>query len=262
MFQRIETSPVEFDMLCAINHNETDRINAIYSQRGYDNDPEYSDINPVYLHRMHSIERAILAALKNVGFHTKLADLKVLDFGCGNGRWFGRWIAWGATPANLTGVDVRAKAIEMASDKFPQCIFQTMTPRHIPFANESFDIVFQNVVFSSILDSDLRHETAAEMVRVLKPNGVILWCDFIFNNPNNPNVKAVKRLDIKNLFPDVEELLMKRIILAPPIAKILVPLSWLAAEFTESCFPFLRTHVFAVLRKRELNSSTSLKEAI
>lgn len=228
--------------------NEIERIDVVYSRRGYDTDPEYSDSNPVYLQRVQSMERATLKALKVAGLDKKLAELNILDFGCGNGRWFGRWLAWGAMPANLIGVDLRATAIDLAHASFPQCSFRVMHEGRVP-CDGSFDVVVQNVVFSSILDDGLRHTAASEIVRVLKPNGIVLWCDFTFNNPQNPNVRGVKKGDIRALFPGFEAVVMNRIVLAPPLARRIVPLSWLAAEIVESAFPFLRTYIFALLRK-------------
>lgn len=236
-------------MAVHVDPDEIKRIEAVYSLRGYDTDFNYSDGNAVYLHRVHSMERTILSALKVAGVERNLADLRVLDFGCGNGRWFARWIAWGATPSNLTGVDVRGTALELASTTFPQCCFKVMPRGRIPFPNAWFDVVYQNLVFSSILDDGIRRAAAVEMMRVLKPGGVVLWCDLAFRNPRNPHVREVKRSDLKALFPNVEIIVMKSVILAPPIARWVVKRSWLMADILESGFPFLRTHVFAALRK-------------
>ena len=232
-----------------LDPHEIERIETVYSRRGYDTDFDYSDVNPAYLHRLHSMERAILSALKAAGMERSLADLRVLDFGCGNGRWFGRWIAWGATPSNLTGVDLRAAAIEMAESAFPQCCFKVMPQGRVPFPDASFDVVYQHLAFSSILDDRVRQAAAVEMMRVLKPGGIILWCDFTFDNPRNPHVRGVKQRDIKVLFPNVEAIVMKSVILAPPVARRVVRRSWLMADLLESGFPFLRTHFFAALRK-------------
>ena len=237
-------------MIDNIIPNEIKRINSVYDRRGYDVDPEYSDTNPIYLHRLQSVERATLSSLAAVGLENRLPEISILDYGCGNARWFGRWIAWGAMPDNLTGVDLRAKAIELARIRFPQCNFQVMRAGFVPYANDSFDVVVLNLVFSSILDEKLRHTAAAEIVRVLKPEGIVLWCDFTVNNPKNPNVKKVNKHDIQSLFPDLKTVVMKRIILAPPLARRLVPISWLVAEIAESCFPFLRTHIFSLLTRR------------
>lgn len=228
---------------------EIKRMESVYSQREYDTDPEYTDANPVYLHRIHSMERAALSGLKACGLEKKLAQLKILDFGTGNGRWFGRWIAWGATPSNLAGIDLRAKAVEMAHDTFPNVVIRPVVEGRIPFDDGSFDIVYQNIAFSSILDNTLRRNAALEISRVLRPGGVLLWCDIAFNNPANKNIKSVKLQDVLALFPKFKKVRSKKVILAPPLAKLVVPVSWLMADFLESCVPLLRTHIFAVLQK-------------
>lgn len=236
-------------MAVTLDPAEIERIEAVYSTRGYDTDSDYRDSNPVYLHRMQSIERETLSALNAAGLERNLSDLRVLDFGCGNGLWFGRWIAWGATPSNLAGVDLRASAIEMAESVLPQCCFKVMPQGRVPFPDSSFDVVCQNVVFSSILDDGIRKVAASEMIRVLKPGGIILWCDFTFDNPRNPHVRRVTLREIKELFPGVEIVVMKRVVLAPPIARQVVRRSWLLTDILESGIPFLRTHIFAALRK-------------
>ncbi|MDA8100072.1 MAG: class I SAM-dependent methyltransferase [Nitrospiraceae bacterium] len=232
-----------------INDQERERIEGIYSRREYDIDYEYRDTNPVYLQRVQSIERATIRGLRIAGLEKRLSDLKILDFGCGNGKWFGRWISWGASPSNLAGIDLRSDAMAMAATCFPSCRFLDIRDNRIPAQDQSFDIVVQNVVFSSILDDDIRHWAAREMSRVLKQRGYVFWCDFTYNNPNNPNVRAVTRRDLKLLFPGFRTVVMDKIVLAPPLARRLVPLSWLLAETVETLFPPLRTHVFAVLQK-------------
>jgi ubiquinone/menaquinone biosynthesis C-methylase UbiE len=236
-----------------MNHDPFDeeaiRISSIYSDRAYDTDPEYSERNPVYLQRIQSMERATLKALNDVKIAEKLSELKILDYGCGNGKWFGRWIAWGARPGNLTGVDIRSAAIDMARQCFPDCNFQTLNAGRAPFPDESFDVITTNKVFSSILDKNIRCKTAKEISRLLRPNGYLVWCDLALNNPWNLNVKGLTRRDVKELFVEFENVCTRSIILAPPIARRLVPFSWILSEITESCLPFTRSHLFALLRK-------------
>jgi hypothetical protein len=87
------------------------------------------------------------------------------------------------------------------------------------------------------------------MTRLLKPNGHLVWCDLAFNNPWNPDVKGVKKRNIKELFREFENVYTRSIILAPPIARRLVPFSWILSEIAESCLPLTRSHLFALLRK-------------
>jgi SAM-dependent methyltransferase len=228
---------------------EIARIGAVYERRQYDVDQEYSDLNPVYLHRIQTLERWYLDALRLTGLDTRLAELKVLDYGCGNGRWFGRWLAWGAQPANLVGVDVREAALDMARRSFPHCRFGTLESAGSLLAAGTYDIVFQNLVLSSILDDELRRATAADMIRVVKPGGTILICDFRFDNPRNPDVRAVRSSEVLDLFRGCALVRSRRAVLAPPLARVVVPRSWFAAVALEQCLPFLRTHLCLVLRK-------------
>ena len=60
---------------------------------------------------------------------------------------------------------------------------------------------------SSILDSEIRRNICADMLRVLrspdpasgKPGGMILWYDF-WLNPTNPQTRGVRFL-LRSLFP-------------------------------------------------------------
>ena len=69
--------------------------------------------------------------------------------------------------------------------------------------NDFFDVVLQSTVFTSILDRSLQHAIAVEMLRVLKPDGFILWYDFRWNNPRNPDVRGIQAQEISELFSGV-----------------------------------------------------------
>ena len=91
----------------------------------------------------------------------------------------------------------------------------------------SFDIVSQFTVFTSILSPELRRAIAAEMIRVTRPGGVVLWYDFRVNNPRNDQVRRVGARELRELFPGCE-VHLRPTTLAPPVARRLVPLSWTA----------------------------------
>ena len=46
-------------------------------------------------------------------------------------------------------------------------------------------------VFPSILDDSFQQKLADRMWALTKPGGGILWYDFIYNNPRNPDVRGV-----------------------------------------------------------------------
>jgi len=73
----------------------------------------------------------------------------------------------------------------------------------LPWPNQTFDIVYQGLVFSSILVTEMRRRVASEMLRVVKKSGVILWYDFFFNDPHNPHVRGIRAQEMRSLFSTV-----------------------------------------------------------
>jgi len=89
---------------------------------------------------------------------------------------------------------------------------------------------------------------ADEIVRVLAPGGALLWYDFAYNNPRNPNVRGIGRAEIKKLFPELAGKI-RTVTLAPPLTRLIAPRWWTLASFLEA-IPPLRTHLIAVLIKQ------------
>jgi hypothetical protein len=107
-------------------------------------------------------------------------------------------------------------------------------------SGQNFDIIFQFTVFTSILDEDFRRELAQKMVSLLKTGGLIIWYDFIYNNPSNPDVRGVSRREVIRLFKDMN-IRFHRVTLAPPVGRRVGRLY----SVLNRLFPFLRTHVVA-----------------
>ena len=122
----------------------------------------------------------------------------------------------------------------------------------LPWPDGTFDIVQQHTVFTSILDPVMKGRVCAEMLRVLKPSGAIIWYDFRFNNPANPNVRGIGIAEIRSLFPHCR-VHVKRVTLAPPVARRLVPISWLASLVMEQLTIF-NTHYLGVIRRAALDT--------
>lgn len=232
------------------HESEEERVARVYTARGYDTDPEYADTNPVYLHRVQSMERGTLQALQAVGLAGRLGEIDLLDYGCGNGRWFGRWLAWGADPSRVCGVDIRPDAVARAAATFPKIKVSTLREGRIDHPNASFDVVVANLVFSSILQDATRQAAAADIERVLRPGGVALICDFVMDNPRNPDVRRCTEADLVRLFPACTTVFGRSLILAPPVARRIVPTSWSLGSALEAGLPFLRTHRVTALRKQ------------
>jgi hypothetical protein len=110
----------------------------------------------------------------------------------------------------------------------------------------------RGTVFNSVFDPRLRQRIAQEMLRVLKAGGAILWLDFIFNNPANPDVQGIRLKQIRYLFPNCD-LKVRRITWAPPLARCIAPLSWLLC-YLLARLKFLNTHCLGLICKKSLNS--------
>ena len=157
-------------------------------------------------------------------------------------------IQWGARPENVTGVDLLEGRVAQAKRLCPARVeIHGANAATLSFPDKTFDLVFQATVFTSILDADLKKRVAAEMRRVVKSEGLILWYDYHVNNPWNKDVRAVKRKEIYQLFPNCR-IDLKRITLAPPLARALAPYSYLTCYLLEK-LPPLCTHYLGVIRK-------------
>jgi ubiquinone/menaquinone biosynthesis C-methylase UbiE len=154
---------------------------------------------------------------------------------------------YGARPENLFGVDLLPDRIESAQRGSPHFDFRCADAQHLPFDDASFDLVSQFVMFDTILEAPVRKNVAREMVRVLRPNGVIIWYDFRFNNPRNPDTRRVGKREILNLFPDCS-VELRATTLAPPITRLLAARAWLVAGLLEK-IPLLCTHYIGIIRK-------------
>jgi len=188
----------------------------------------------------------VLALLKHEGV-ASLEKVRILEVGCGMGNWLRDVVRWGARPGNVHGVDLLTERVDAARRSVaPGVTVSQGDISALSYPDASFDLVIQSTVFSSILDEDRRKRTAAEMRRVLRPGGFILWYDLRVHNPANPNVRAIAQDELPLLFPG-SRIRAERITLAPPIARALAPISTLACDVL-SLIPWLRTHTLASIR--------------
>jgi ubiquinone/menaquinone biosynthesis C-methylase UbiE len=170
----------------------------------------------------------------------------LLEIGCGSGQWLAEFQIFGFDESKLAGIELEEKRFQRASQRLGAADIKHGDAAKLPWPDGAFDIVFQSTVFTSVLSSEKKKAIADEMRRVCSPRGFILWYDFAFNNPSNPNVKGVGKTEIESLFTPWQ-CSFTRVTLAPPIARRLVPLCWTAAEAAETICPFLRTHIFALI---------------
>jgi SAM-dependent methyltransferase len=238
---------------------EARRIRSEYIRRRQEIPPDqYSPTNPATLFMLQQRERHALAALRREGLFP-LAGNRVLEVGCGSEGWLRGFESYGCARQDLAGIDLDPLRVEAARRKLapvrdeqgavltPGADIRCGCASSLPWDDGSFDLVVQSTVLTSVLDPGMRRGIAAEMARVLRLGGRILWYDFAYNNPRNANVRGIDRRELRSLFPGCE-MRLKKVTLAPPIARRVAPSSWLAALLLES-MTVLNTHLLAIIRK-------------
>lgn len=219
---------------------EAERIAAAYSKRSPRRVEKYS--NCIRLER----ERFYASGLATVG--PNLARIRLLEVGCGDGSEIERLIGIGLHPANCAGVELLEDRYRNAVDRLPDsCELRLGDACCTDFDDSSFDVVFASTVFTSILDDAVQEALANEMWRVLKPGGNVLWYDFVYDNPRNPDVRGVRRSRILELFPEADAV-FHRVTLAPPIGRRIAFLGATGYRIFNS-IPLLRTHLVGWLQK-------------
>ncbi len=96
---------------------------------------------------------------------------KILDLGCGNGRFFE---LLKDKDINYIGIDFSEKLIEIARKKYPKVKFQVADALNLPFPNNYFDKIYSIAVLHHIPSKQLRSQFLKEARRVLKPNGFLI----------------------------------------------------------------------------------------
>jgi ubiquinone/menaquinone biosynthesis C-methylase UbiE len=117
-------------------------------------------------------QRQLLRLLERHGL-LPLAGKQILEVGCGTGKWLRDLIAWGADPESLVGVDLLPASVMRARRLCPQSVtIECSNAASLRFASASFDLVLQAMVFTSVLELEMRRAMAAEMLRVVRPAGI------------------------------------------------------------------------------------------
>jgi tRNA (uracil-5-)-methyltransferase TRM9 len=96
---------------------------------------------------------------------------KVLDLGCGNGRWYK---IFKEKKVDYFGIDNSEKLIEIAKENFPEAKFFVGDALNLPFQDDFFDKVYSIALLHHIPSEDFRIRVLKEAKRVLKPGGILI----------------------------------------------------------------------------------------
>lgn len=92
---------------------------------------------------------------------------KVLDLGCGNGRFYEY-----LKKTNYVGVDPSVELIKICKNNYPNKEFMVTDGNTLPFGDNLFDKIFSIAVLHHIPSDKLRKEFLLEAKRVLSDNGI------------------------------------------------------------------------------------------
>ena len=182
------------------------------------------------------------SALQPVG------EKRILEIGCGLGEDLLYLVAIGFSPENIFANElVENRALQLRRRLPASSKIIRGDASQIDFGEGQFDVVYQSLVFSSILNEAFQRKLANRMWSMVKSGGGVLWYDFIYNNKKNPHVRGIPVEAIRDLFPE-GRMKVWRLTLAPPIGRF-VTRFWPGFYTVFRMIPLLRTHVLCWIQK-------------
>lgn len=210
----------------------------------------YSILRPEVVLSTQEWQREMLFLFRSVCGYTDadLRHLKLVDVGCGYGGHLLDFLRFGFAPENLHGIELLPDRVSSARTRLPASLkVHEGDASTAALEPASQDVVFQSVVFSSLLDDVFQQELADQMWSWVRPGGGILWYDFVYDNPSNSDVRGVSVRRLKALFPE-GRMTARRVTLAPPISRRVCRFHP-AAYHLFNLMPFLRTHALCWIAK-------------
>jgi ubiquinone/menaquinone biosynthesis C-methylase UbiE len=131
---------------------------------------------------------------------------KVLDLGCGNGRWYK---VFKEKRVDYFGVDNSEKLIEIAKENFPDAKFFVGDALNLPFPDNFFNKVYSIAVLHHIPSDTLRMKFLKEAKRVLKHQGKLVLTVWRFVQKEEIfrlvkytilKILGISKLDFKDVF--------------------------------------------------------------
>lgn len=153
---------------------------------------------PLVLFYRHELERALARALRRAG--VALEGRRILEDGCGEGRFLRQLVEFGAEPARVYGVERDAAALNAARERASRARYVRADAAALPFQDGRFDVATQSVLFSSLPPGETRRRAATELARVLRPGGLLIWYDFV-ERAREGLPRGLELGEVRALFP-------------------------------------------------------------
>lgn len=248
MFPRNKTSDCERASAKATEVIREDWYRAYYATKGAERNSLLH--NPEVLYQSLAQEVALVQALQSIRPNQESA--RVLDVGCGAGGTLLTFLRLGFAPGNLHGIDFQKERIAAAKEKCSSIHFAQGDATKLEFADESFDVVHEATMFIHTMDEELSRKIAGEMVRVTKPGGHILLCDWRYSKPGSAAHRAVTQKRIAIIFQVGGKTSRCGVFagpLLPPIGRFFSKRLPSAYFLVSRLLPFLVGQMTTVLRK-------------
>ena len=236
--------------------SERDRLERVYGE--YDRspvttrrrDPENPGQQAILSERNLCLERHLAQVLSSAG-----AEPRMLDLGCGRGDTMAMLRRAAGSRLQVVGADLLWNRVAAAHRPKEGLNAVCASGQALPFDSGRFDIVVLATVISSIVDRTVAEDVAAEVRRVLRPTGSVLWYDMRYPNPGNASVMPVSRRRLSELFPDFV-LNVQPVTVLPPLVRALGRTGAAAYKLLARA-PFLCSHYVGTLTRIEPNGRTS-----
>jgi 2-polyprenyl-3-methyl-5-hydroxy-6-metoxy-1,4-benzoquinol methylase len=222
--------------------NETERIKQTYEEYKSNSVVAKNGSFTIYIHNIVAERQALYNQIITSHFGGT-ENIQFLEAGAGGGSNIGFFRSIGIKDENIYANELLEERVAELRSNFQGIHILPGNALKLDYKNK-FDIVFQSTVFTSILDKVFKKQLAEKLWDMTKPGGIILWYDFMFDNPQNKSVKGISKKEIKTLFNQSDKIEFYKVTLAPPIGRRFQNL-----YFFLNSFSFLRTHIIAVIHK-------------
>lgn len=194
-----------------------------------------------------AIRGEVLAHLLRLAGPQLAGDGSILDVGCGNGWWLRSLAEAGVEPARLYGIDIQPERVAAARAAVPGAEIAVGDARHARFPGETFAVVLQLTLLSSLGSHRAIRESLGEGIRLLAPGGILLIYEPRVPNPLNRHTVLIRKSDLEAAGVTPTERVSLTVV--PALARRLGRRTpQIYARLAR--LPFLRTHRLVAYRKR------------
>jgi ubiquinone/menaquinone biosynthesis C-methylase UbiE len=143
-----------------------------------------------------AIRAELLSHLRRLAASEIAGTGAILDMGCGRGWCLSALVEDGVPPERLNGVDIQPERVAAARQAVPGAEIAVGDAHNLRFPDESFALVLQFTLLSSLGSHGAIRKALGEGIRVLAPGGLLLIYEPRVPNPLNRNTLLVSDEDL------------------------------------------------------------------